>query len=217
MTPAKSKSKSAPKSNAGLTAAFLLLAVGVAGYLLWPKPAESVAPTVAARPAPVAPPPAVKPLPEPFVDFSEPTPEPPAPSPFDDPQIREMMRARAEATVDFAYQGLFEQLNLTAEQSENLRGVLADRTAAFTEAMFTQFANGGGPGAFDPTAFMQINAQVDAKFAGSIANAVGQENYQEVKSYNDTLIQTFMTGGGAGFGGGGAGGFGGGGFGAPGN
>jgi hypothetical protein len=212
MIPVKSKSKGKPasRSNAGLAAALVVLAALAVGYLLWPRPAEPAAPKVAARPAPAAPP-VPEPPPAPAV-----APEPPPfdPAGFGDPaQFQDMRQAMAAQMVDFAYQDLLGQLDLDPAQADRLKGLLGERVAAFQDAMMQAFANGAANG-FDPAAFQQIGDQVEAQFADKIRAVVGEDNAQQIQTYDADLRQQFQAGGG-GFGGGG---FGGGGFdGFPGN
>ncbi len=190
MTPSKSRPKPAAKSHAGLTVAFLLLAAVAGGYILWPKPAEPVAPKVAALPAPVAPP-AAPPQPEPPPVEEQPTaPQGPQFGNIDQQQMAQQM-------TDQMYGDIFAQMNLTAEQQAKVTDLMGQRMQAIGDVMRTAFQN-GGPGNFDPQAIQQ---QVQAAQAGvdrQIQATVGAANFQQIQARDQELQQQF--GGGGGFG-----------------
>jgi hypothetical protein len=213
----KAQTRPASRLKERLVALFFIATTISAGYVAWSESltitdlraqlAKKAALT-AARPAPRA----VGSLPPaPPVPDDQPAGPAALVSLMNNPQVQQFVDARIGQMVDNAYADLFQQLNLSQTDADNLRTLLLQRSTAWRDVMNTAAAQGLDPAA-DRDQLRQMMTDAQGQVDNSIHTLLGDANYQTYQTYN-AGVQQNMRGmlGGGGFGGGfGGGGFGGG-------
>jgi hypothetical protein len=194
--------------NRWLLPVFILLAL-VGGGLAWREhnknqELEARLAQAASRPTPTRPIPAPRaPAPAPVLAGELPPlpAEQPAPEPAMDrqqqiaafsqllsnPLVQNITNNLARGAVDRAYNDLFAQLNLTAEQDGAMRDLLAQRMTAGRDALAAATAQGIDPQA-SPDQFQSLVKQAQAPIDQNIRATLGDEaSFQTYQSYQATV------------------------------
>ena len=124
---------------------------------------------------------------------------------LNNPQVQQFVDARIGQMVDNSYADLFQQLNLSQADADNLRGLLVQRATAWREVM-TNAANQGLDPATDRDQMRQMMTDAQGQVDNNIHQLLGDANFQTFQTYNAGVQQNmraaFGVGGGGGFGGG---------------
>jgi hypothetical protein len=214
------KTRPAPPLKERLLALFFFATTITASYIAWDEHTQiaglntQIAESVATRVASAAPRPTLTP-PEPGADNPPPPDEPPPPNGpaafaalMNNPQMQQFVDARIGQMVDTNYADLFQQLNLSQTDSDNLRGLLVQRASVWRDVLNTATAQGLDP-ATDRDQFRQMMTEAQGQVDTSIHTLLGDMNFETYQTYNATVQQNFRANFGGGFGGGGFGGAGG--------
>jgi hypothetical protein len=107
---------------------------------------------------------------------------------FKDPQMKDMIKAQQKMVmgpmIDKMYGALFQELNLTPEQSAGLKDLLMKKMLAAADVGMSMF-DGSLDAAKRKEMAAQIKTQTDA-FDEQIKQYLGDENYQAFQSYEKT-------------------------------
>jgi hypothetical protein len=124
---------------------------------------------------------------------------------MNNPQVQQFVDARIGQMVDNAYADLFQQLNLSQTDADNLRTLLLQRSTEWRDVMNTAATQGLDPAA-DRDQLRQMMTDAQGQVDNSIHTLLGDANYQTYQTYNTGVQQNMrgLLGGGfgAGFGGG---------------
>ena len=108
---------------------------------------------------------------------------------FKDPKMRDMIKSQQKAVLgpmlDKQYAALFQQLNLTPEQTAALKDLLEKKTLAGTDAGFSMLDN-----TLDASQRADLAKQVKSQtddFDNQIKQFLGDANYQAFQTYEKTL------------------------------
>lgn len=108
---------------------------------------------------------------------------------FKDPNMREMIKAQQKAfmgpMLDKQYSALFQQLNLTPEQTATLKDLLEKKMLAGTDAGFSMLDN-----SLDATQRADLAKQVKSQtddVENQIKQFLGDGNYQAFQNYEKTV------------------------------
>jgi hypothetical protein len=108
---------------------------------------------------------------------------------FKDPKMREMIKSQQKAVLgpmlDKQYAALFQQLNLTPEQTAALKDLLEKKMFAGTDAGFSMLDN-----TLDASQRADLAKQVKSQtddIENQIKQLLGDQNYQTFQSYEQTL------------------------------
>ncbi|HUA38353.1 MAG TPA: hypothetical protein VMA35_08125 [Candidatus Sulfopaludibacter sp.] len=108
---------------------------------------------------------------------------------FKDPKMREMIKSQQKAVMgpmlDKQYAALFQQLNLTPEQTAALKDLLEKKTFAGTDAGFSMLDSSLDASQRADLA-KQVKSQTD-DIENQIKQLLGDQNYQTFQSYEQTL------------------------------
>jgi hypothetical protein len=104
---------------------------------------------------------------------------------LNNPQARQALDAFAGNAIDNLYAGLFQQLNLDADQTAALRALILKRSSAATDA-FAVAAQGG-----DMSNIRQTVADAQAGVDQQIQGLLGASGYQQYQAYTANLRGNF--------------------------
>lgn len=108
---------------------------------------------------------------------------------FKDPKMRDMIKSQQKAVLgpmlDKQYAALFQQLNLTPDQSAALKDLLEKKTLAGTDAGFSMLDNTLDAAQRADLA-KQVKSQTD-DIESQIKQFLGDANYQTFQTYEKTL------------------------------
>ncbi|MGA2140309.1 MAG: hypothetical protein ABSH14_15740 [Verrucomicrobiia bacterium] len=111
---------------------------------------------------------------------------------MNNPQMKEVLQAQQKAMVEPKYGSLSKDLNLSADQLDALKSLIADRQAALMDARLPMI---GGSEADRKQAMENVNA-IRAEYDQKIKDLLGPQDYQTFQDYEKTseersLIQMF--------------------------
>lgn len=108
---------------------------------------------------------------------------------FQDPKMREMIKAQQKAVMgpmlERQYKVLFQQLNLTPDQTATLKGLLEKKMLAGMDVGFSMLG-----GSLDASQRADLEKQVKSQTAeidNQIKQFLGDENYQVFQDYQKTI------------------------------
>lgn len=104
------------------------------------------------------------------------------------PDVQALLSVQQKAVVDARYAALFKSLNLTPDQAEKLKVVLAERQTTMMDVMSAARDQGLDPRR-DREAFQKLmqNAQTDMNNA--IKGVIGESGFAQFENYEKTLPQ----------------------------
>ena len=104
------------------------------------------------------------------------------------PEVQALISSQQKAVVDSRYAALFKNLNLTPDQSEKLKTILADRQTTMADVMAAARDQGINPRT-DPDAFQKLQEVAKNDINNSIKAVIGESGFTQFESYEQTLPQ----------------------------
>jgi hypothetical protein len=104
------------------------------------------------------------------------------------PEFQALMSVQQKARVDALYAPLFKNLNLTPEQTEKLKTILADRQTTLQDVASAAREQGIDPRR-DPEGFKKLMESTQADINASIKSVLGVSGYSQFENYEKTLPQ----------------------------
>lgn len=98
------------------------------------------------------------------------------------------VQALQKAALDARYAALIRNLDLTPEQGDKLKSLIADGQAARQDAMAAARAAGIDPRT-DPQGFQKLIADAQAQSDSAIKAAIGDSGFAALQQYNQTMPQ----------------------------
>ena len=103
---------------------------------------------------------------------------------MDDPEMRKMIRDQQSAVLDQLYNPLAKQLNLTPEEAEQFKDLLADNMMKSAEKASSLF---GGDSATNRTEAIATLAENQKTFEETMRGFLGESRYQQYQEYQQTV------------------------------
>jgi len=107
---------------------------------------------------------------------------------FSDPEMKKSMKAQQSMGIRMMYGDLFKQLGLSAEDSEQLADILAERQMEFSAAAMSGMNGDNKP---DPEQAKKI-ADAKKRFEEQLKATLGETNYTKLQDYEKTMGDRFM-------------------------
>lgn len=104
------------------------------------------------------------------------------------PEVQAMMSLQQKAAIDARYAGLFKNLNLTPEQTDKLKTLLAERGNTRRDVEEAARAQGIDP-RDDPAAYRKLFADAQNVLNASIKSVIGEQGYAQLQTYEQTMPQ----------------------------
>lgn len=104
------------------------------------------------------------------------------------PEVQALMAQQQKAVVEGRYAALFKSLNLTPEQAEKLKTLLADRMNTGRDVAEAARAQGIDPRENRDT-FAKLLSDAQATLDNSIKSVIGEQGYAQLQSYEQTMPQ----------------------------
>lgn len=104
------------------------------------------------------------------------------------PEVVALLNSQQKAAVDARYAALFRSLNLTPEQAEKLRNILADRQTTMQDVMNVAREQGIDPRT-DRDAYQKLLEVARNDINASIKSVIGESGFAQFETYEQTLPQ----------------------------
>ncbi len=104
------------------------------------------------------------------------------------PEVQALINVQQKARIDAQYAALFKNLNLSPEQTEKLKTILADRQTTLQDASAAAREQGIDPRR-DPDSYQKLMASVQSDINASIKSVLGDSGFTQFESYEKTLPQ----------------------------
>lgn len=104
------------------------------------------------------------------------------------PEVQALMAQQQKAAVEGRYAALFKNLNLTPEQAEKLKTLLADRMNTGRDVAEAARAQGIDPRE-DRETFAKLLTDAQTTLDNSIKSVIGEQGYSQLQTYEQTMPQ----------------------------
>lgn len=104
------------------------------------------------------------------------------------PEVMALLSVQQKAAVEARYAALFKSLNLSPDQAEKLKAVLAERQTTMMDVMSAARDQGIDPRR-DPEAFQKLMAMAQNDINSSIKAVIGDSGFAQFETYEKTLPQ----------------------------
>ena len=104
------------------------------------------------------------------------------------PEVQALMSVQQKAAVEARYAALFKSLNLTPEQADKLKTVLAERQTTMQDVMSAALDQGLDPRR-DRDAYQKLMEGARADVNASIKAVIGDSGFAQFENYEKTLPQ----------------------------
>ena len=104
------------------------------------------------------------------------------------PEVQAMMNLQQKAAIEARYAALFQTLNLSPDQAEKLKTLLAERGSTRMDVMAAATAQGIDPRE-NPEAYRKLFTDAQNEINASIKSVLGDSGYAQLQNYEQTLPQ----------------------------
>ncbi len=104
------------------------------------------------------------------------------------PEVQALMSVQQKAAIEARYAALFHSMNLTPEQTDKLKTLLAERGSTRMDVMAAGTAQGIDPRE-NPEAYRKLFADAQNELNNSIKSVVGENGFAQLQNYEQTLPQ----------------------------
>lgn len=104
------------------------------------------------------------------------------------PEVQAMLNFQQKAAIDQRYAALFKNLNLSSEQTEKLKTLLAERTTTMQDVMSAARDQDINPRE-NPDAFRKLISDAQNEINNSIKSVIGEQGFAQLTNYEQTLPQ----------------------------
>ncbi len=104
------------------------------------------------------------------------------------PEVQALMTLQQKAAVEARYAALFKSLNLTPDQAERLKTILADRATTMQDAAAIAREQGIDPRR-DPEGYQRLMESTRVDINNSIKAVIGETGFAQFESFETTLPQ----------------------------
>lgn len=107
---------------------------------------------------------------------------------MDKPEVQRLMAIQQKAMIDSRYAALFKNLNLSPEQTDKLKSLLAERQTAVLDVMSAAREQGLNPRS-DPDGFRKLISDAQTEIDTNIKATVGDAGYAQLQQFEQTQPQ----------------------------
>jgi chorismate mutase len=104
------------------------------------------------------------------------------------PEVQAMINLQQRAAIEGRYATLFKNLNLSPEQTEKLKSLLAERSTTMQDVMAASREQGINPRE-NPDVFRKLVADAQDVVNNGIKSVIGEQGFQQLTTYEQTLPQ----------------------------
>ena len=104
------------------------------------------------------------------------------------PEVQAMINLQQRAAIEGRYATLFKNLNLSSEQTEKLKALLAERSTTMQDVMAAAREQGINPRE-NPDVFRKLVADAQDVVNNGIKSVIGEQGFQQLTTYEQTLPQ----------------------------
>jgi len=104
------------------------------------------------------------------------------------PEVQALMSLQQKAAVQARYAALFQSMNLTPDQTDKLKTLLAERGSTRMDVMAAATAQGIDPRE-NPGAYRKLFTDAQNELNNSIKSVVGENGFAQLQNYEQTLPQ----------------------------
>jgi hypothetical protein len=104
------------------------------------------------------------------------------------PEVQAMLNLQQKAAIDGRYAALFKNLNLSSEQVEKLKTLLAERTNTVQDVMSAARDQGINPRE-NPEGMRKLIADAQNEINSAIKGVIGEQGFAQLSTYEQTLPQ----------------------------
>lgn len=104
------------------------------------------------------------------------------------PEVQALMAIQQKAALESRYAALFKMLNLSPDQTDKLKSLLAEKQTALQDVMAAAREQGLNPRT-DPDGFRKLVTDAQADINNNIKATIGDAGYAQLQQYDQTLPQ----------------------------
>ena len=104
------------------------------------------------------------------------------------PEVQAMINATQKARIDAQYAALFKSMNLSPDQAEKVKTLLADRTNTMQDVMNAARDQGINPRT-DPQGYQQLIASAQNDINNGLKAVLGDAGFSQLQNYEQTMPQ----------------------------
>jgi hypothetical protein len=107
---------------------------------------------------------------------------------MDKPEVQQLRAIQQKAMIDARYAALFKSLNLSSDQADKVKGLLADRQTALQDVRAAALEQGINPRT-DPAGYSKLVSDAQADINNSIKATIGDTGFAQLQQYDQTMPQ----------------------------
>ena len=104
------------------------------------------------------------------------------------PEVQAMLNLQQKAAIEGRYAALFKNLNLSSDQVEKLKALLAERSTTTQDVLSVAREQGINPRE-NPDAFQKLIADAQNEINRGIKSVIGEQGFAQLTTYEQTLPQ----------------------------
>lgn len=104
------------------------------------------------------------------------------------PEVQALLSVQQKAAIDARYASLFKSMNLSPEQAEKVKSLLADRQTTMLDVMAAARDQGIDPRT-DRAGFQQMIANAQGEINNSLKAVLGEAGFSQLQNYEQTMPQ----------------------------
>ena len=104
------------------------------------------------------------------------------------PEVQALMNVAQKARIDAQYAALFRSLNLSPDQADKVKNLLADRQTTMQDVMNAARDQGINPRT-DPQGFQQLVASAQNDVNNGLKAVLGDAGFNQLQTYDQTMPQ----------------------------
>lgn len=101
------------------------------------------------------------------------------------PEVQALLSVQQKAAIDARYASLFKSMNLSPEQADKVKNLLADRQTTMMDVMMAAREQG----VRDPAEIRKLMADAQADINSSLKSVIGEAGLNQLQNYEQTMPQ----------------------------
>ena len=104
------------------------------------------------------------------------------------PEVQALLSVQQKAAIDARYASMFKSMNLSADQADKVKNLLADRATTMQDVMNAARDQGINPRT-DPQGFQKLLADAQTDINNGLKAVLGDGGFNQLQNYEQTLPQ----------------------------
>lgn len=104
------------------------------------------------------------------------------------PEVQALLSVQQKAAIDSRYASLFKSMNLSPEQADKVKTLLADRITTMQDVLNAALDQGIDPRS-DPAGFRKLVADAQAGINDNLQSLLGDSGFAQLQTYDQTMPQ----------------------------